>query len=254
MVTLEMMAAKAIKNKTSVELGKDVLNNTVQPRTEEPLFFMADSSGPRFIPPPSTRVTATMAVAMTWLSEAPEDKMISEYLRILRLVYSIERQLILWSSLYPVHSHFKDFGIFFSLFMCKVYLFLRHSVKTAARTSDKRIPDRSNCDDYGEFQAPLSNVSHGTNVIFFFYSYIYKPDFYLEKRWPGTQPHRCESRHSRRTLVEQDGRKAGHRPRRANGPKEEDLRRAHHNEPSRRRSCSPFAENQGDNCGTNAAG
>lgn len=94
MVTLEMMAAKAIKNKTSVELGKDVLNNTVRPRAEEPLFFMADSSGPRFIPPPNTRVTATMAVAMTWLSEAPQDKMISEYLRILRLVYSIEQQLI----------------------------------------------------------------------------------------------------------------------------------------------------------------
>ncbi|KAL9468446.1 hypothetical protein ACSS6W_010140 [Trichoderma asperelloides] len=75
-VTLEMMAAKAIKNKTSVELGKDVLNTTVRPRAEEPLFFMADSSGPRFIPPPSTRVTATMAVAMTWLSEAPQDKMI----------------------------------------------------------------------------------------------------------------------------------------------------------------------------------
>ncbi|KAH8122175.1 P-loop containing nucleoside triphosphate hydrolase protein [Trichoderma asperelloides] len=75
-VTLEMMAAKAIKNKTSVELGKDVLNNTVRPRAEEPLFFMADSSGPRFIPPPNTRVTATMAVAMTWLSEAPQDKMI----------------------------------------------------------------------------------------------------------------------------------------------------------------------------------
>lgn len=78
-VTLEMMAAKAIENKTCVEMGEDTINNTVQSKVEGQFFFMANSSGPRFMPPPSTRVTATMAVAMTWLSKAPQDKIISEY-------------------------------------------------------------------------------------------------------------------------------------------------------------------------------
>ncbi|KAL6901410.1 SNF2 family N-terminal domain-containing protein [Trichoderma evansii] len=75
-VTLEMMAATAKKNKSYMEMGRDALNNTVQAKLEEPLFFMADSSGPLFTPPPSARVTATMAIAITWLSQAPQDKII----------------------------------------------------------------------------------------------------------------------------------------------------------------------------------
>lgn len=197
---MEMMAAKSIKNKTYVEIGKDILNNTVQSKIDAPLFFMADSSGPRFVPPPSTRVTATMAVAMTWLSKAPQDKIISEYLRALRLGRSIERKLIVWFSLYAVYSHSKDFGIFIELSRCKIYLLLRQSVETEARTSDKYVPGRSDCNGHGKFQELLNNVSHGNDV--FTYAYIYKLDLYLEKRWPGTQSHRCESRHPHRPLVE----------------------------------------------------
>ncbi|KAL6852169.1 SNF2 family N-terminal domain-containing protein [Trichoderma novae-zelandiae] len=74
--TLEMMAAKAQSDKSYVEIGKDSIMTTVQPRKDPSIFFAASSYVPRIVPPPSSRLTATVAVAMTWLTEAPHDKII----------------------------------------------------------------------------------------------------------------------------------------------------------------------------------
>ncbi|KAM0261487.1 hypothetical protein ACHAQJ_002168 [Trichoderma viride] len=86
--TLEMIAAKATRDKNYVEMGKDAIKTTIQARFETPLFFIASSYGSRFIPPPSTRLTATLAVAMTWLSQAPQDKIIifTQFLPTLRIL------------------------------------------------------------------------------------------------------------------------------------------------------------------------
>lgn len=82
--TLEIIASKAHKDKDYVEIGRDSIKTTVQGRVERSLFFIASSYGPRIVPPPSSRVTATMAVAMTWLTEAPQDKIISKWMKIPR--------------------------------------------------------------------------------------------------------------------------------------------------------------------------
>ncbi|TFB01436.1 DNA repair protein RAD5 [Trichoderma ghanense] len=74
--TLEMLAAKARADKSYVEIGKDAIMTTVQPKNESSAFFVASSYLPGVIPPPSSRLTATLAVAMTWLTEAPQDKII----------------------------------------------------------------------------------------------------------------------------------------------------------------------------------
>lgn len=92
--TLEMIAAEAAKDKKYVEMGRDAIKTTVQAKFDTPLFFIASSYDPRSIPPPSTRVTATMAVAMTWLSQAPQDKIISECFKILTRRRGIERKLM----------------------------------------------------------------------------------------------------------------------------------------------------------------
>lgn len=77
--TLAQLAFTANKDKGYVEIGRDWLKTTVQARQERSLFFIASSCfyGPRIVPPPSSRLTATMAVVMTWLTEAPQDKIIS---------------------------------------------------------------------------------------------------------------------------------------------------------------------------------
>ncbi|RFU77533.1 hypothetical protein TARUN_4747 [Trichoderma arundinaceum] len=74
--TLDMIASEAERDKNYVEIGKDALGNTVRSKFDRATFFVASSYGPRLIPPPSARVTATMAVALTWLSKSPEDKII----------------------------------------------------------------------------------------------------------------------------------------------------------------------------------
>ncbi|KAL7948655.1 SNF2 family N-terminal domain-containing protein [Trichoderma barbatum] len=74
--TLEKLAINAIKDKNYVEIGRDSLKTTVQTRLEGSLFFVASSLDPKIVPPPSSRLTATMAVAMTWLKEAHQDKII----------------------------------------------------------------------------------------------------------------------------------------------------------------------------------
>lgn len=78
--TLAQLASMASQDKGYVEIGRDRLKNTIQARQEQSLFFIASSSfhGPRIVPPPSSRLTATMAVVMTWLTEAPQDKIISK--------------------------------------------------------------------------------------------------------------------------------------------------------------------------------
>ncbi|KAH6605396.1 hypothetical protein Trco_007103 [Trichoderma cornu-damae] len=74
--TLDMIASEAVKDKDYVEIGQDTIQNTIQSRFDRSAFFIASSCGPRIIPPPSSRVTAAMAVALTWLTESPEDKII----------------------------------------------------------------------------------------------------------------------------------------------------------------------------------
>ncbi|KAL6826469.1 SNF2 family N-terminal domain-containing protein [Trichoderma camerunense] len=75
-ITLAQLASKTNKDRTYVEIGRDSLKTTVQARMEKSPFFIASSCGPRIVPPPSSRLTATMAVVMTWLTEAPQDKII----------------------------------------------------------------------------------------------------------------------------------------------------------------------------------
>ncbi|KAK4069108.1 hypothetical protein Trihar35433_5687 [Trichoderma harzianum] len=75
-ITLAQLASKTSKDKSYVEIGRDSLKTTVQARMEKSPFFIASSCGPRIVPPPSSRLTATMAVVMTWLAEAPQDKII----------------------------------------------------------------------------------------------------------------------------------------------------------------------------------
>ncbi|KAK1244431.1 hypothetical protein MKX07_003230 [Trichoderma sp. CBMAI-0711] len=76
-MTLEMVAAKARADKNYVEIGKDAIGTTVQPKNDSSVFFVASSFYREdAIPPPSSRLTATLAVAMTWLTEAPQDKII----------------------------------------------------------------------------------------------------------------------------------------------------------------------------------
>ncbi|PKK53858.1 hypothetical protein CI102_1309 [Trichoderma harzianum] len=79
--TLRQLAFMANQDKGYVEIGRDSLKNTVHARQERSPFFIASSYtyGPRIVPPPSSRLTATMAVVMTWLTEAPQDKIISQF-------------------------------------------------------------------------------------------------------------------------------------------------------------------------------
>ncbi|KAL6812464.1 SNF2 family N-terminal domain-containing protein [Trichoderma sp. SZMC 28015] len=93
--TLAQLASMANQDKGYVEIGRDWLKNTVQARQERSLFFIASSSfdGPRIVPPPSSRLTATMAVVMTWLTEAPQDKIIifTQFVTTLKMVgYQLE--------------------------------------------------------------------------------------------------------------------------------------------------------------------
>ncbi|KAL7961230.1 SNF2 family N-terminal domain-containing protein [Trichoderma compactum] len=74
--TLAQLASRTSKDKGYVEIGRDSLKTTVQARLEKSPFFIASSCGPRIVPPPSSRLTATMAVVMTWRAEAPQDKII----------------------------------------------------------------------------------------------------------------------------------------------------------------------------------
>ncbi|KAL7818397.1 SNF2 family N-terminal domain-containing protein [Trichoderma gracile] len=76
-ITLDMLAARARADKSYVEIGKDAIGTTVQPKNDSSVFFAASSLKPQAaIPPPGSRLTATLAVAMTWLTEAPQDKII----------------------------------------------------------------------------------------------------------------------------------------------------------------------------------
>ncbi|KAH0491890.1 hypothetical protein TgHK011_003292 [Trichoderma gracile] len=76
-MTLDMLAARARADKNYVEIGTDAIGTTVQPRNDSSAFFAASSIKPQAaIPPPGSRLTATLAVAMTWLTEAPQDKII----------------------------------------------------------------------------------------------------------------------------------------------------------------------------------
>ncbi|KAL6697280.1 SNF2 family N-terminal domain-containing protein [Trichoderma pleuroticola] len=93
--TLAQLAFMANQDKGYVEIGRDWLKTTVQARQEQSPFFIASSyfNGPRIVPPPSSRLTATMAVVMTWLTEAPQDKIIifTQFIRTLKMVgYQLE--------------------------------------------------------------------------------------------------------------------------------------------------------------------
>lgn len=92
-ITLAQLASKTSKDKTYVEIGRDSLKTTVQARMEKSPFFIASSCGPRIVPPPSSRLTATMAVVMTWLTEAPQDKIIifTQFIPTLKMLgYQLE--------------------------------------------------------------------------------------------------------------------------------------------------------------------
>ncbi|PTB52233.1 hypothetical protein M431DRAFT_497539 [Trichoderma harzianum CBS 226.95] len=93
--TLRQLAFMANQDKGYVEIGRDSLKNTVHARQERSPFFIASSYtyGPRIVPPPSSRLTATMAVVMTWLTEAPQDKIIifTQFVTTLKMVgYQLE--------------------------------------------------------------------------------------------------------------------------------------------------------------------
>ncbi|KAL7910398.1 SNF2 family N-terminal domain-containing protein [Trichoderma velutinum] len=91
--TLAQLAAMANKDKSYVEIGRDSMKTTVQARLERSPFFVASSCGPRIVPPPSSRLTATMAVVMTWLTEAPQDKIIifTQFIPTLKMLgYQLE--------------------------------------------------------------------------------------------------------------------------------------------------------------------
>ncbi|KAL7806837.1 SNF2 family N-terminal domain-containing protein [Trichoderma aethiopicum] len=87
-MTLEMLAAKAREDKSYVEIGKDSIGTTVQAKNDSAVFFVASSYFPEVTPPPSSRLTATVAVAMTWLTEAPQDKIIvfTQFLPTLKML------------------------------------------------------------------------------------------------------------------------------------------------------------------------
>lgn len=96
-----MLAAKARADKSYVEIGKDAIMTTVQPKNESSAFFVASSYLPGVIPPPSSRLTATLAVAMTWLTEAPQDKIISK-----KMGSDWVLQLLTGATMQSLHSSF----------------------------------------------------------------------------------------------------------------------------------------------------
>ncbi|KAL7934375.1 SNF2 family N-terminal domain-containing protein [Trichoderma chlorosporum] len=86
--TLGKLAAGASKDKSYVEIGRDSIKSTARSRLERWPFFAASFYNPRIVPPPSSRLTATMAVVLTWLAEAPEDKIIifTQFLATLKMI------------------------------------------------------------------------------------------------------------------------------------------------------------------------
>ncbi|PTB76995.1 P-loop containing nucleoside triphosphate hydrolase protein [Trichoderma longibrachiatum ATCC 18648] len=88
LMTLEVLAAKAREDKSYVEIGRDSIGTTVQAKNDSSVFFVASSYFPEVTPPPSSRLTATVAVAMTWLTEAPQDKIIvfTQFLPTLKML------------------------------------------------------------------------------------------------------------------------------------------------------------------------
>ncbi|UKZ82644.1 hypothetical protein TrVFT333_010437 [Trichoderma virens FT-333] len=91
--TLAKLAFMANKDKDYLEIGRDSIKTTIQARLERSAFFIASSYGPRIAPPPSSRLTATMAVVMTWLTEAPQDKIIifTQFIPTLKMLgYQLE--------------------------------------------------------------------------------------------------------------------------------------------------------------------
>lgn len=65
------------KESTYREPGRDCLNASIHQEDDRNGFFISSTFCDGISILPSTKLTATMAVVLTWLDEAPNDKILS---------------------------------------------------------------------------------------------------------------------------------------------------------------------------------